>query len=301
MSLDGSTAMVVFPIVAIVLALLSVAGIAFWWFATRDDEEEEIAEESFEQAARPAQAGRPQNDDGPGLFEALAQDLGFAQPKPANPDWANSLPSGTPKGDAVAASAPVASQSVAVPPSPAYSPSDEIVEVMRLYRDLADGSLLVEIGGIRYGSVEQMEDSNVQRRFLGTARALTRFAEGADGTNLPPRPPAPSPVAAPPTVSQPAPVQPSVAPPPPPQSAPVDEDEEEEAARSMAEEIEELLQYRLTLTPNMAHRSVHIRGTPSGNIRIEVDGQFFETVGDVADNAVREFIISVIREWESRQ
>ena len=69
----------------------------------------------------------------------------------------------------------------------------------------------------------------------------------------------------------------------------------------MAEQIEELLQLRLTATPELAQRSIHIRPALDGGVRIEVDGKFYEGVGDVADQHIREFIQSTIREWEARQ
>ena len=77
--------------------------------------------------------------------------------------------------------------------------------------------------------------------------------------------------------------------------------EDAPAAQSMADEIEELLQYRLTLSPELKHRSIHIRPGIGGAILIEVDGEFFDGVGDIIDGAVSEFIQSTIREWEARQ
>jgi len=71
--------------------------------------------------------------------------------------------------------------------------------------------------------------------------------------------------------------------------------------RSMADEIEELLQHRMTLTPDYALRSIHIRPAPDGGVRIEVDGQWYDGIGDVPDDAVRAFLQNVIQEWESRQ
>ena len=69
----------------------------------------------------------------------------------------------------------------------------------------------------------------------------------------------------------------------------------------MVEQIEELLQFRLAATPELAQRSIHLRPAHDGGVRIEIDGSFFEGVGEVPDNQIREFIQSTIREWEARQ
>jgi hypothetical protein len=69
----------------------------------------------------------------------------------------------------------------------------------------------------------------------------------------------------------------------------------------VADQIEEVLQFRLGQNPDMARRSIHIRPGAQGMIRIEVDGISHESIADVADEQVRSFIQSVINEWEARQ
>jgi hypothetical protein len=69
--------------------------------------------------------------------------------------------------------------------------------------------------------------------------------------------------------------------------------------KSMADEIEQMLQYRLTLTPEYGHRSIHIRSSEDGSIFVEVDGQTFDGVGEVSDAGVRSFLQDIIRDWES--
>jgi hypothetical protein len=75
--------------------------------------------------------------------------------------------------------------------------------------------------------------------------------------------------------------------------------EETPKPRSMADEIEELLQYRLTVNPDFSHRSVHIRSAEDGTIIVEVDGATFDGVGSVSDESVRSFLQDTIREWEA--
>ncbi len=79
------------------------------------------------------------------------------------------------------------------------------------------------------------------------------------------------------------------------------EQSEEVKARSIADEIEEILQLRLREHPEYRFRVMHIRQAPDGGVRVEVNGQFFEGVGEVSDEGARAFIQSVIREWEARQ
>jgi hypothetical protein len=79
------------------------------------------------------------------------------------------------------------------------------------------------------------------------------------------------------------------------------EPEEVVDARPMAEQIEELLQYRLMGSPDLRHRSILVRSSADGGVRIEVDGRFYDGVGDVEDAEVRAFIQSIIQEWEARQ
>jgi hypothetical protein len=68
----------------------------------------------------------------------------------------------------------------------------------------------------------------------------------------------------------------------------------------MQEEIEELLQQRLPRTP-FAGRDIHVRNAVGGGILIEVDGKYFEGVGEVPYPDVQELIRSVVQEWESLQ
>jgi len=35
-------------------------------------------------------------------------------------------------------------------------------------------------------------------------------------------------------------------------------------------------------------------------VRIEVDGHYFDAIGDVIDPDVRDFLLAMMREWEAR-
>jgi hypothetical protein len=69
---------------------------------------------------------------------------------------------------------------------------------------------------------------------------------------------------------------------------------------NIAAAIEAYLQHKLVMSP-LAHRSLHVRSAPGGGVVIEVDGVFYDSVGEVADSEARAFIAAAIEEWQSRQ
>ncbi len=83
--------------------------------------------------------------------------------------------------------------------------------------------------------------------------------------------------------------------------APAASQEQSGGPKTMADEIEELIQLHRGTSPSLASRSIHIRQGAGGGIRVEVDGQYFDSVASVTDPDVTAFLQSVIREWEARQ
>lgn len=69
---------------------------------------------------------------------------------------------------------------------------------------------------------------------------------------------------------------------------------------NIAEAIEAYLQYKIQQTPQYQNRGIHIRSAFGGGVRIEVDGQSYEFVDEVADADAREFIQQAIAEWQER-
>lgn len=69
---------------------------------------------------------------------------------------------------------------------------------------------------------------------------------------------------------------------------------------NIAAAIEAYLQHKLRFTPAFDGRSIHIYPSPDGGVSIEVDGQFFDSVGDVADLDVKNFLQTTIQEWQDR-
>ncbi len=243
-------------------------------------------------------------------------------------------------------------------PTPSAQPSSaaaegppDTVEVLRVWRDVVDGSLVIQVGGEYYRSLDAIRAAGQERRFLAVLRELAQLArQDTRQTSSSPTAPRPAamavpeesetapPEAAPPPAAEdtipaesspppgPAPVQPLAPPSVSAASAAVSEveplgsffdnvkkaikrggkapargEEIEDQPPGIAGQIEAYLQYRIALTPEHQNRSIHVRPAADGSVRIEVDGVFHETVGDIPDEAVREFVITVIQEWEERQ
>ncbi len=296
--MSGDKLLVILPLLALVLAGVSIAGLWYWWTSTSDEEKAD------DDAASPAPPAEPAANKGldeefsGSFFERLRDSL-----SPVSDMVKRALPQSQP----ASFDSQPSWRASSVPPVSSMAGSHS-VEVMRLLRDLSDGSLIVEIDGRRYHNLREISDPQMGRHFMGNAQALARFArldeysvpEDEAETYTPPAAPSPEPQWQPPAAPPPA------APPPasliPRMATPSSEGDAEPAAElSMAEEIEELLQFRLTMTPDMAHHSIHIRPGVGGGIRIEVDGQHYDGVGDVPDADVREFIQATTREWEARQ
>jgi hypothetical protein len=346
---NGNLFIIILPLVALILAGLSVAGLWLWWDMTRGEDDRPAGRAKREETGSP----EPRSDVSPGVAIPaegasggfLSKLMGGAEPGPsdapppsARPEQqSRSVPPPPP-----ASPAPAAPPSAPSGESAAFSLSErqsrsvplpgDAIEVFRIYRDLADGALIVEIHGQRYRSLGEITDAQVGRRFLGNVKALAHFARLGDveipdewGAEAPPPPRGESAAfsqsewqsrSVPPAQSS-QPLPPPPPPPSPPAARPAEspsllgglfgrgakptEPEEEIDVRPMAEQIEELLQYRLTASPDLRHRSIHVRSAVDGGVRIEVDGRYYDGVGDVEDEDVREFIQSIIREWEARQ
>lgn len=265
--MSGNTLIVVLPILALVIASLSVAGLWYWWTSSEEGKKEEAdKEEPQEEVPLPA-----------------LPRLGLFQREPA-----------------------------AVPPPASTAPPQNTIEVMRVFRDLADGSIIVEIAGQRYRRPSDITDPEIARRFWGNVQALSTFANLPTIQTSPPYP-VTGPQQQPPPAMQPPP--PSIlrrpssvtetAPRPPRRGLfgrrKADEQPPAPESRALVDEIEELLQSRLALTPSLAQRSIHIGEGPEGGVQIEVDGALYDGVEDVSDEEIRAFIQATIREWEDQR
>ena len=252
----------VIPVLAVVLTAIAIVLLWYWWSSNRD-------EEPSGDAAPATRTGQDESFDSSFLTRLIETTRSMI---PAS--VISKLPS-------IALSQPGSARQ-----------TGELVEAVKLYRDLATGSLVVELTGRRYFALSEMTDDTVRRRFMGIAESVAQFASGE----------APTPAAVIPIPVPAAPVTPKAsAPAPAATDAPAKEEASPLALKSIAEEIEELLQYRLTITPDFAHRSIHIRESHGGSIQVEVDGSYFDGIGDVPDDSIRNFLQDIIREWEARQ
>jgi hypothetical protein len=67
---------------------------------------------------------------------------------------------------------------------------------------------------------------------------------------------------------------------------------------NLADEIDQMVQERLRGRPDLAGRRIRLASGLDGGLRIYVDDETFEAVGDITDFRVRELIRDAIREWE---
>jgi hypothetical protein len=190
----------------------------------------------------------------------------------------------------------------------------EAAEVFTVLRDLSDGGLIVQIGGKAYRHPVNSADAEFRRRFETALRDLA-----------PPLPASPPPAAStpePPIHPAPPPPAPDLIMPDlpdiplpgdlpkfrmpekiePPKRGRVKPDRTPVPEINIAAAIEDYLQHKLSMTGAFPGRSIHVRQSPlHGGVLIEVDGAFFETVADITDDSVREYIAAAIQEWQDRQ
>ena len=199
--------------------------------------------------------------------------------------------------------------------SVAGEPADS-VELLRVWRDLSDGGLILEIGGRRFRSVGDLRGTDLERRFVNVVRDLTALARTPAPPAARPAPP-PARSASPPARA----AQPPAKPAAPtatgemPSMSPgsmlrqmtraamgqAPEVAESQPALSIPDQIEALLQDRLAGSDTFSGREIHVRPAVGGGVRIEVDGQFFDGIGAVEDEAVRALLSGVVRDWEKSQ
>jgi hypothetical protein len=198
----------------------------------------------------------------------------------------------------------------------------DALAVMTILRDVEDGGLLIQIGDRVFRNPPALADAEFKRRFNSTVRdlyqsigdtSLTKKATGEvaaarpESAEAPPTAPRP---AAPPLPSAPRATGTSLPGDLPKFKMPDTIEKPKRGRRqpsepvpeiNIAEAIEEFLQYKLSITPEYAARSIHVRPAVGGGLRIDVDENSYEMVGDVEDTDVRAFLQATIDEWQSRQ
>lgn len=202
----------------------------------------------------------------------------------------------------------------------------EVVEVLTVLRDVGEGGLIIQIGGKAYRNPPAYADADFKRRLHNTLRDLNGAVSSAAAQSAPAVPDdvdeggedaeteAPS-IAVAPAVPQPeAPrLDPSIPAPGDlpkfrmPDGPPVKPKRGEKLVKepipeiNIAGSIEAFLQHKLARTPQYSGRSIHVVPASHGGVQIEVDGTFYESVAEVADDGVRQFLAATIEEWQARQ
>jgi hypothetical protein len=67
---------------------------------------------------------------------------------------------------------------------------------------------------------------------------------------------------------------------------------------NLADDIDQMVQHKLRERPDLVDRRIRLASGRDGGLRIYVDGEVFEAVGDITDFKVRELIRDTICEWE---
>jgi hypothetical protein len=197
--------------------------------------------------------------------------------------------------------------------------------VIMVLRGQSDGRLLVQIDDTAYRSLA--DPSAARDRFLRVMRELSEVINkteaGTASTTEPPvdlaasvTTPAPAPMPRPPVKAVPLPPSPTGIPGDLP-SLKLDDNPPQLVKGSLfsrpkyeappapelnvAGAIEAYLQHRMRANGDFAGRNIHVHPAPDGGVMIEVDGRFYESVGDVADDEVRTYLSQTIEEWQNRQ
>ena len=69
---------------------------------------------------------------------------------------------------------------------------------------------------------------------------------------------------------------------------------------SLIEEVNDLVQRRLQQEPDLADHLITLTTAIDGSLRIYVDHDVFQGVGEITNPRVRALIQDAIREWEGR-
>lgn len=207
---------------------------------------------------------------------------------------------------------------------------------LSLVRDTEGGPLQVDIGGVRYRSLAEVQDIGTKRQIVIAAMELVRFT-GVLGQ------PVREPVAMDKTyrwredlrqesqeelkqIRGAAPDQASVARPagkaaieeqflsmlaemgqasPPEKPTIVSAIQHrltpkgiEERPRTFVDHIEEILQRRMQVIPAFHGRELHMRADPSGAVHFQFEGQEYSSASDIPNLTARQLIADAIKEWE---
>jgi membrane protein implicated in regulation of membrane protease activity len=211
-------------------------------------------------------------------------------------------------------------------------------QILSLLRDEAGGGLQIEVGGVRYRRLTEIEDPQLRREVVGAAWELIQFT-GVLGQDIV----APAPLeetqswredlrkgskselerirTAPGTAAQ------AVV---PPKSEEVEErflrllsemgqaspslekpsiigavkqrmaakQLEPERARTFVDDIDDIIQRRVQLVPALLGRDLHVQLGPGDSVRFAFEGREYEALDQVPNMTARQLVKDAIQEWE---
>lgn len=193
---------------------------------------------------------------------------------------------------------------------------------LHLVHDEASGELAVEAQGKRYHRLAEIDDPAVRRQVVAAAAELIQFT-GVLG-DAPPTPPPPlQALQWREELRQPVPVQPTaadadataeflrkasrLAEQPGPQRVTLlgsierrlhGTKQDQPEALSLTQEIDKIIQRRLTMARGLQGRKLHLLQTPEGQVVFEFDGVQYPTADDIPNLTARQLVQDAIREWE---
>jgi hypothetical protein len=153
---------------------------------------------------------------------------------------------------------------------------EDALPMLKVWRDTSDGKLIMEMKDLIFTRLEEIPDPAVAHRFVNLIQELMDIAH----------------------------LQPEAKPTPPslrpatPITASADIATKDD--QGIAGQIEGFLQHRLTAHPAFRSRAIHIHPAPDGGVRIEVEGELYDSVNDIEDDAVRAFLQKTIEDWSNQ-
>jgi hypothetical protein len=194
---------------------------------------------------------------------------------------------------------------------PEISTEPEDVLLMRVWQD-REGVLVVEAEGRKYRRLYDISDGTVGRQVLATVKHLVAFSKGQIVHTSPSAQIAESSMVSGELddrlLMDVADMQEEVtswrksrisADPIPFRTQ--RESEQRYITLNLAEEIEQLLQQRLSELPQFGRRYIHVSGAPDGTLCFHVDGARYNSVDEIIDPDVQTLVRAVISDWNAKR
>jgi len=163
------------------------------------------------------------------------------------------------------------------------------------------GNLTVLVQGRRFRHLRKIPDAEMGLKTVEAIKAVLSFAEGwlpaqraAERERL-----ATAPEGGSPTTFEPPAFEPEEINPPSIFEGSLPESDGMLPELNLIDQVDDLIQERLRTHETLAGRVIRLTSGPRG-LRIYVDRQVFEGVGDITDTEVRTLIQDAIAEWEKR-